>query len=163
MSTFRRIGRCDRRMETPVLLISWSSTRENSVSETRTGGVIFAESDDARSLALLLRCRKFFIAWIGAGGGSRPPLDIATTLWYIKLDSSTEKPVTVVRGMRARKLNRALMPVISDVSPAKGEMLGEPSAGLLKATCYRRGGNRSSFSKGRGTRSNPTTIIITSG
>lgn len=49
---------------------------------------------------------------VAAGGLIPTALDIATTLWYIKLDSSTKSPVTVVRGMRARKLKRALMPVV---------------------------------------------------
>lgn len=55
-------------MEPPVLLISWSSTRENSVSGTRTGGVTFAATDDGLSLVFLLRCREYFSAWSGRRG-----------------------------------------------------------------------------------------------
>ena len=37
------------------------------------------------------------------------PFDIATTLWYTGIDPFTKKPVTVARGMRDRKMQRALM------------------------------------------------------
>jgi hypothetical protein len=37
------------------------------------------------------------------------PADIATALWYTGLDIFTKKPVTVARGMRDRKMQRALM------------------------------------------------------
>ena len=37
------------------------------------------------------------------------PFDIATALWYTGLDPFTKKPVTVARGMRDRKMQRALM------------------------------------------------------
>ena len=35
--------------------------------------------------------------------------DIAAALWYTGLDIFTKKPVTVARGMRDRKMQRALM------------------------------------------------------
>ena len=35
--------------------------------------------------------------------------DIATCLWHTGLDPFTKKPVTVARGMRDRKMQRALM------------------------------------------------------
>lgn len=37
------------------------------------------------------------------------PCDIATTLWYTGLDPFTQKPVKVARGLRDRKMHRALM------------------------------------------------------
>jgi hypothetical protein len=37
------------------------------------------------------------------------PRDIATALWYTGLDPFAKKPVTVARGMRDRKMQRALM------------------------------------------------------
>ncbi len=37
------------------------------------------------------------------------PFDIATCLWYTGLDPFTKKPVKVARGMRDRKMQRALM------------------------------------------------------
>lgn len=37
------------------------------------------------------------------------PFDIATALWYTGLDIHTKKPVAVARGMRDRKMQRALM------------------------------------------------------
>jgi uncharacterized radical SAM protein YgiQ len=37
------------------------------------------------------------------------PFDIATALWYTGLDIFTKKPVAVARGMRDRKMQRALM------------------------------------------------------
>jgi hypothetical protein len=37
------------------------------------------------------------------------PLDIATCMYYTGIDPFTKKPVTVARGMRDRKLQRALM------------------------------------------------------
>jgi uncharacterized radical SAM protein YgiQ len=37
------------------------------------------------------------------------PFDIATALWYTGIDVFTGKPVTVARGMRDRKMQRALM------------------------------------------------------
>jgi hypothetical protein len=40
---------------------------------------------------------------------SAKPFDIATTLWYTGTDPFTKKPVKVARGLRDRKMQRALM------------------------------------------------------